>query len=160
MRKTKAFLWKRIQCQLRLHAMRDFHKPIILFRFREVIELASLAISIFQEKRSSALGNPLAFLVGQMVKNPPANSGEAGGTGLILGLGRSPGEGIATHSSILAWRIPWTEEPGGLQSTGSPKNWMRLATDTASPQHKPPGQAACSLEALWPRAMGKKVKDR
>ena len=27
-------------------------------------------------------------------------------------------EGMATHSSILAWRIPWTEEPGGLQSTG------------------------------------------
>ena len=33
---------------------------------------------------------------------------------LIPGLGRSPGEGMATHSSILAWRIPWTEEPGGL----------------------------------------------
>ena len=32
-------------------------------------------------------------------------------------LGRSPGEEMATHSSILAWRIPWTEEPGGLQST-------------------------------------------
>ena len=28
-------------------------------------------------------------------------------------------EGVATHSSIFAWRIPWTEEPGGLQSTGS-----------------------------------------
>ena len=28
-------------------------------------------------------------------------------------------EGVATHSSILAWRIPWTEEPGGLQSMGS-----------------------------------------
>ena len=28
-------------------------------------------------------------------------------------------EGVATHSSILAWRIPWTEEPGGLQSLGS-----------------------------------------
>ena len=28
-------------------------------------------------------------------------------------------EGTATHSSILAWRIPWTEEPGGLQSIGS-----------------------------------------
>ena len=28
-------------------------------------------------------------------------------------------EGVAPHSSILAWRIPWTEEPGGLQSTGS-----------------------------------------
>ena len=30
-------------------------------------------------------------------------------------------EGMATHSSILAWRIPWTEEPGGLQSIGSQK---------------------------------------
>ena len=30
-------------------------------------------------------------------------------------------EGMATHSSILAWRIPWTEEPGGLQSMGSNK---------------------------------------
>ena len=33
---------------------------------------------------------------------------------LIPGLGRRPGEGTAAHSSILAWRIPWTEEPGGL----------------------------------------------
>jgi len=38
---------------------------------------------------------------------------------LIPGSGRSPGKGMATHSSILAWRIPWTEEPGGLQSMGS-----------------------------------------
>ena len=43
----------------------------------------------------------------------------AGDSGLIPGSGRSPGEGNATHSSILAWRISWTEEPGGLQSTGS-----------------------------------------
>ena len=43
----------------------------------------------------------------------------AGDLGLILGLGRSPGEGKATRSRILAWRIPWTEEPGGLQSMGS-----------------------------------------
>ena len=42
----------------------------------------------------------------------------AGDLGLIPGSGRSPGEGMATHSSILAWRIPWTEEPGGLQSIG------------------------------------------
>ena len=34
-------------------------------------------------------------------------------------LGRSPGGGHGTHSSILAWRIPWTKEPGGLQSIGS-----------------------------------------
>ena len=39
--------------------------------------------------------------------------------GSIPGSGRSLEEGMATHSSILAWRIPWTEEPGGLQSIGS-----------------------------------------
>ena len=37
----------------------------------------------------------------------------------IPGLGRSPEKGMVTHSSILAWRIPWTEEPGRLQSIGS-----------------------------------------
>ena len=44
-----------------------------------------------------------------MVKNLPAS---AGGVGLIPGSGRSPGEAMATHSSILAWEIPWKEEPG------------------------------------------------
>ena len=39
--------------------------------------------------------------------------------GLIPGLGRSPGGGMKTHSSNLAWRIPWAEEPARLQSTGS-----------------------------------------
>ena len=43
----------------------------------------------------------------------------AGDPGLIRGLVRSPGKGKATHSSILAWRIPWIEEPGELKSTGS-----------------------------------------
>ena len=38
--------------------------------------------------------------------------------GSIPGLGGSPGEGTATHSSFLAWEIPWTEEPDGLQSMG------------------------------------------
>ena len=51
-----------------------------------------------------------------MGKNLPANAGEAG---LITGVGRSlEEEELATHSSILAWEIPWTEEPGGLQSMG------------------------------------------
>ena len=38
----------------------------------------------------------------------------------VLSLGQEDAleEGMATHSSILAWRIPWTEEPGGLQSIG------------------------------------------
>ena len=51
-----------------------------------------------------------------MVKNPPTNAGD---TGSVPGSGRAPGEEMATHSSILAWRIPWTEEPGGLQFMGS-----------------------------------------
>ena len=38
--------------------------------------------------------------------------------GLIPGLVRSPGEGNATHSSILAWRIPWTEQPSGISLWG------------------------------------------
>ena len=48
-----------------------------------------------------------------------ASAYNAGDLGLIPGSGRSPEEGMATHSNILAWRIPWTEEPGGLQSMGS-----------------------------------------
>ena len=43
----------------------------------------------------------------------------AGDPVLIPGSGRSLGEGRTTHSSILSWEIPWTEEPGGLQSMGS-----------------------------------------
>ena len=42
----------------------------------------------------------------------------AGDVGSIPGSGRSLEEEMVTHSSILAWRIPWTEEPGGLQSRG------------------------------------------
>ena len=41
-----------------------------------------------------------------------------------LGGEESLKKGMATHSSILAWRIPWTEEPGGLQSTGSQESDM------------------------------------
>ena len=41
-----------------------------------------------------------------------------GESGLMPGLERSSGKGMATHSSIFVWRILWTEDPGGLQSTG------------------------------------------
>ena len=52
------------------------------------------------------------FLGGSVVKNPPAMKE----TGVrSLSQEDSLEEGMATHSSILAWRIPWTEEPGGLQ---------------------------------------------
>ena len=49
------------------------------------------------------------------VENPPANAGDVRDAGSVPGLGRSPGEGNGNHSSILAWRISWIEEPGKLQ---------------------------------------------
>ena len=54
-----------------------------------------------------------ASQVALVVKNLPANAGDARDTDLIPGLERSPGEGMATHSSILAWRIPWTRSLPG-----------------------------------------------
>ena len=54
-----------------------------------------------------------------MVKNLPASEGDMRDVGSIPGLGRSPGEAMATHSSIPAWKISWTEEPSGLQSMRS-----------------------------------------
>ena len=56
------------------------------------------------------------FLGGSEVKNPPVNAGDARDVGSIPGLGRSPGEACQPTPVILAWRTPWTEEPGGLQS--------------------------------------------
>ena len=55
---------------------------------------------------------------GTVVKNLPANAGGAGDMGLIPGLGNAPEEEMATHSSILAWKIQWTEKPGRVQSVG------------------------------------------
>ena len=74
----------------------------------------------FMTKQQQHLGNDkynsVAFLVAQMVRYPPAMQEIQ-----VQSLGwENPLEkDIATHSSILAWRIPWTEEPGGLQSIGS-----------------------------------------
>ena len=65
-----------------------------------------------------------------LVKNLSAKGGDIRDTSLIPGLGRSLEEGMATPSSILAWRIPWTEEPGGLQSTGSQESDTTEVTST------------------------------
>ena len=51
-----------------------------------------------------------------VIKNWPANSGDIRDLGLIPGLKDPLGKDMATHSSSLAWRIPWTEESGRLQS--------------------------------------------
>ena len=54
-------------------------------------------------------------------------------------------KGMATHSSILAWRIPWTEEPGGLQSMGSERIGHGLATKQQQGQE----QASLSFSTRW-----------
>jgi len=54
-----------------------------------------------------------------VVENLPANAGDVRDAGLIPGSEDALEENMATHSSILAWRISQTEEPGGLQSMGS-----------------------------------------
>ena len=55
----------------------------------------------------------------QWVKNPPAMQETQETLVQFLGQEDPLEEGISTHSSILAWEIPWTEEPGSLQSMGS-----------------------------------------
>ena len=65
------------------------------------------------------------FPDGSVVKNLPANSGDVSS---IPELGRSPGGGNGNPSRILTWKIPWTKEPGRLQSIGSWRvrhNWAK-----------------------------------
>ena len=59
-----------------------------------------------------------------MVNNLPANAGDAGS---ITGSGRFPEKEMTAHFSILAWEIPWTQEPGGLQSLALQKSWTWLS---------------------------------
>ena len=62
--------------------------------------------------------------VSLVVKNPPAIAGDRRDVNSIPGSGRSLGEGMATPSSIRAWRIPWTEEPGGYSPQGHKESDM------------------------------------
>ena len=75
--------------------------------------------------RSWALGG--ASLVAQTVKNLPVIQ-----VTRVRSLGREDPleKGMVTHSSILAWRVPWTEEPGGLPSTASQRVRHSGATNT------------------------------
>ena len=78
--------------------------------------MCSLAFVNFQNSEMVYFFAPIFVPDGSDGKESVCNVGDPG---LIPGLERSPGGGHATHSSILAWRIPSTEEPGGLQSMGS-----------------------------------------
>ena len=77
-----------------------------------------LSLSIANPTDVLKVGSPISWasLIAQLVKNLPAMQETQVGS---LGQEDPLEERMATHSSILAWRIPWTEEPGGLQSIGS-----------------------------------------
>ena len=66
------------------------------------------------------------FLSGSVIKNLPAMQEPQETQVQSLGQEDPLEKGMATHSNILAWRIPWTEEPGGLQSNGVAKSRTRL----------------------------------
>ena len=76
------------------------------------------------------------------VKNLPAMQETQEIVSLIPGMGRSLEEEVATHSSIFAGRIPWTEKPGGLQSMG-----LQSQTRLSMHAHKP-NQVLISLSPL------------
>ena len=78
-----------------------------------------------------------------VVKNLPANAGDLRDEDLIPRLGKYLGNGMATHSRILAWRIPWPEKPGGLQSIGL----QRVGTQFSMHTHMQ-GNRTCSLGGL------------
>ena len=75
-------------------------------------------------RKVSGLTYCISMQVALVVKDPPADAGD------LRDMGSGWEEGMATHSSFLAWRIPLTEQPGGLQSTGSRRaghDWSNLA---------------------------------
>ena len=75
------------------------------------------------------------FSDGSVGKEPACNAGDARVTGSIPGLGRCPGGGTATHFSILAWRIPWTEEPNRLWSIGRKESDSTEVTQHSTAQN-------------------------
>ena len=92
----------------------SFHLKWLIKGLKEIMPVKNLA---GPGNSAATLGFPDGFPAGSAVKNPPANAGDR----RVRSLGQEEPleEGVATHSSILAWRIPWTKEPGRLHSMGS-----------------------------------------
>ena len=94
--------------------MRTTHGTTDWFKIGKGVQqncILSLCLFIFYAEYLFKINK--GFPSGSEVKACACNAGDPGS---ISGLGRSPEKEMTTHSSFLAWRIPWTEEPGGLQS--------------------------------------------
>ena len=93
----------------------------------------------------------MAFQVALVVKNPPANAGYVRDVVQSLGQEDSLEEGMAAHSSVLSWRVSWTEEPAVLQSIRSKRvehDWRDLVCT-----HKLCGPANCILRYCGPQCL-------
>ena len=95
-------------------------------------------------KRDFPGRNPL------MMKNPPANAGDARDLGSSLGQENPLEREMATHSSILDWRIPWTEEPGGLPSTTERLSTALLVKNRKETQHEETGFSSPTSSGALP----------
>ena len=101
----------------------------------------------WKKKKKKNITNGRPSLVTQWWRIPGCKAGDSRKRVLSLGREDPPQEETATHSSILAWRIPQTEEAGGLQSTGSQRvrhNWPGMQDDS----NDLPGQEECYLDRV------------
>ena len=104
------------QCVLSLRLAFPSVVPILADGTTSHYQATNLTAS-FQVLYSSYTSLTQASQVALEVKDPPTNSGDTEMQVQSLGQEDPLEGGVATHPSILVWRIPWTEEPGGLQST-------------------------------------------
>ena len=108
-----------------------FWSAYVLMRILLILNFVLYITCPFSLTALRILSLSLVFPGGSVCQESTCNAGDLG---LIPGSGSSLEKDMATHSRILAWRISWTEEPGGLQSMGSQRAGHDWAT-TSSPRH-------------------------
>ena len=123
-----------------------------------ILAFTGLTGNTFPRTALIDLSSPVGFSGSSDGKESTCNAQDLG---LIHGSGRSPEKGMATHSSILAWRMPWTEELDGLQSMGSQRvrhDWaINISLTSLCSQKSKCGGAGFSVQnfsrltsGLWP----------
>ena len=138
-------------------AISRFWFSVLIFRISTISFWNVLNITIWLPKLEVNLSSSVSFLffpswawtifylgilqlwisqVALVVKNPPANAGDRRDAGSISELGRSSGERHGNPLQYSCWGIPWTEEPGGLQSMGPQRIGHAWATEHACMQCK------------------------
>ena len=111
--------WKELVLSPRFPALGRLSHPPLPPGLRSLFPLLRLKRKEWHNKSFSLIAFYLASQVGSVGKESACNAGDAGDVGSSLHREDPLEEGMAAHSSTLAWRIPWAEEPGGLHSMRS-----------------------------------------